>query len=173
MKTSLKQNALFVLIVMLIAITFAQEVNATKKKYQDLTNTEITRLNIEDLAALDFTSLIALSDRFTYPSAQVQSECELVKSNIEIPIEILADLSFEELMLVTNKIDIRSNDLISSNSCNVSLPLYALAELDLIALDKLTTAYSNIKLMNSQSIQMNAEENYTATIQEIQKRTQH
>lgn len=104
-----------------------QSVVLTKATLAKLSIEEKQALSTEQLTELDFESLMNLTD-------ELSNNAQL--STIAIPIENLAALDLEELMIITENCDKRDKCQETANT--IAIPLVTLSKLELSALTKVS-----------------------------------
>ena len=106
---------------------YGQSVVLTKATLATLSIEEKQALSTEQLTELDFESLMNLAD-------ELSNNAQL--STIAIPIENLAALDLEELMIITENCDKRDKCQETANT--IAIPLVTLSKLELSALTKVS-----------------------------------
>ena len=104
-----------------------QSVVLTKATLATLSIEEKQALSTEQLTELDFESLMNLAD-------ELSNNAQL--STIAIPIENLAALDLEELMIITENCD--KSDKCQETANTITIPLVTLSKLELSALMKVS-----------------------------------
>ncbi len=104
-----------------------QSVVLTKATLAKLSIEEKQALSTEQLTELDFESLMNLTD-------ELSNNAQL--STIAIPIENLAALDLEELMIITENCD--KSDKCQETANTITIPLVTLSKLELSALMKVS-----------------------------------
>ncbi|MBP8849081.1 MAG: hypothetical protein KBG80_00860 [Breznakibacter sp.] len=106
---------------------YGQSVVLTKATLATLSIEEKQALSTEQLTELDFESLMNLAD-------ELSNNAQL--STIAIPIENLAALDLEELMIITENCD--KSDKCQETANTITIPLVTLSKLELSALMKVS-----------------------------------
>lgn len=117
-------------------MSFSTKISATEKRYETLNANELSNLTIDELLSVDFSELIAISNKI----ADNSNESQIASEIIEVPIVVLADLDLTNLMAVTNQVTIEYDKTISVDI--IRIPFTAI---DLNALIKLSDSCANYK----------------------------
>lgn len=127
MKSISKHLLFLLLLITSTTVINGQSVVLTKATLTTLTIEEKQALSTEQLAELDFESLINLAD-------ELSNNAQL--STIAIPIENLAALDLEELMIITENCE--KNYKCQETANTIAIPLVTLSKLELSALMKVS-----------------------------------
>ena len=137
MKTNIK--SLLIIALLTLIMSFSTKTSASENKYETLNANELSNLTIDELLSVDFSELIAISNKI----ADNSNESQIASEIIEVPIVVLADLDLTSLMAVTNQVTIESDKTQCADI--IRIPFTAFTAIDLNTLIKLSDSCANYK----------------------------